>query len=76
MTGSTRGSRWNRAYGQVHGKCLFQLQAGLRIQFLHEHDHTSYLQCLSRQRRDGEIYRQSEGAPRIPLTYSIRAEKA
>lgn len=50
--------------------------AGLRIQFLHEHDHTFYLQRQSLERHDGDIYRHPEGTPRIPLTYSIRAEKA
>jgi SAM-dependent methyltransferase len=50
--------------------------AGLRIQFLHEHDHTFYLQRQSLERHDGDIYRHPVGAPRIPLTYSIRAEKA
>lgn len=50
--------------------------AGLRIQFLHEHDHTFYLQRQSLERHDGDIYRHPEGAPRIPLTYSIRAEQA
>nr|WP_306454471.1 class I SAM-dependent methyltransferase [Streptomyces sp. TLI_235] len=50
-------------------------RAGLRIQFLHEHDHTFYLQCQSLERHDGDVYRHPEGAPRIPLTYSIRAER-
>ncbi|ETK37111.1 hypothetical protein [Microbispora sp. ATCC PTA-5024] len=50
--------------------------AGLRIRFLHEHDYTFYLQRQSLERHDGEVYRHREGAPRIPLTYSIRAEKA
>jgi SAM-dependent methyltransferase len=49
--------------------------SGLRIEFLHEHDHTFYLQHQSLQRHDGDIYRHPEGAPRIPLTYSVRAEK-
>ncbi|WP_063749683.1 hypothetical protein [Streptomyces xylophagus] len=40
--------------------------AGLRIRFLHEHDHTFYLQRQSLERRDGDIYRHPEGAPRIP----------
>ncbi|MFJ8015215.1 hypothetical protein [Streptomyces sp. NPDC096339] len=51
--------------------------AGLRIQFLHEHDHTFYLQRRSLESHDGgDVYRHREGAPRFPLTYSIRAEKA
>ncbi|GGN63672.1 type 12 methyltransferase [Streptomyces albiflavescens] len=50
-------------------------RAGLRIEFLHEHDHTFYRQRQSLVRHEGDIYRQPEGAPRIPLTYSIRAAK-
>ncbi|PBC67381.1 methyltransferase family protein [Streptomyces sp. TLI_235] len=50
--------------------------AGLRIRFLHEHDHTFYLQRQSLERHDGDVYRHPAGAPRVPLTYSIRAEKA
>ncbi|MFG2823511.1 class I SAM-dependent methyltransferase [Kitasatospora sp. NPDC048365] len=50
--------------------------AGLRIRFLHEHDHTFYRQRQSLESRDGQIYRHPDGVPRTPLTYSIRAEKA
>jgi hypothetical protein len=50
--------------------------SGLRIEFLHEHDQTFNLQRQSLQRHDGDIYRHPEGAPRSPLTYSIRADKA
>ncbi|GAA4244958.1 class I SAM-dependent methyltransferase [Dactylosporangium darangshiense] len=49
--------------------------AGLRIEFLHEHDHTFYLQRQSLQEHADEIYRHPVGAPRYPLTYSIRARK-
>lgn len=49
--------------------------AGLRIEFLHEHDHTFYLQRQSLRRHPNEIYRHPAGAPRYPLTYSIRARK-
>nr|WP_306660178.1 hypothetical protein [Streptomyces polyasparticus] len=50
--------------------------AGLRIRFLHEHDHTFCLQRQSLVRHEGDVYRHPEGTPRIPLTYSILAEKA
>lgn len=49
--------------------------AGLRIEFLHEHDHTFYLQRRSLVRHPREIYRHPAGASRYPLTYSIRAGK-
>ncbi|GAB3830898.1 class I SAM-dependent methyltransferase [Dactylosporangium cerinum] len=49
--------------------------AGLCIEFLHEHDHTFYLQRQSLQRDPGEIYRHPAAAPRYPLTYSLRARK-
>lgn len=51
--------------------------AGLRIEFLHEHDYTLFprFETLVRQHHN-EIYRVPEGAPRIPMMYSIRASKS
>ncbi|MBA9004503.1 class I SAM-dependent methyltransferase [Thermomonospora cellulosilytica] len=48
--------------------------AGLRIDFLHEHDHTLW-QRFSTLERHGIAYRIPEGRPRIPLMYSLRATK-
>ncbi|MFA1542162.1 hypothetical protein [Actinomadura monticuli] len=48
--------------------------AGLRIDFLHEHDYTLW-QRFSVLERDGTAYRPPEGRPRVPLMYSVRAAK-
>lgn len=46
--------------------------AGLRVEFLHEHDHTLFRRFATLS-GDGTGYRVPEGAPRIPLMYSLRA---
>jgi SAM-dependent methyltransferase len=48
--------------------------AGLRIDFLHEHDHTLWRRFTVLERH-GAVYRLPEGRPRIPLMYSLRATK-
>ncbi|MEV5709241.1 class I SAM-dependent methyltransferase [Actinoallomurus sp. NPDC052274] len=48
--------------------------AGLRIDFLHEHDYTLW-QRFSVLERHGIAYRLPEGRPRMPLMYSLRATK-
>jgi SAM-dependent methyltransferase len=49
--------------------------AGLRVEFLHEHDWTSYqLLPVLTQHEDGH-WRFPEGQPRLPLGYSLRAVK-
>ncbi|MBO2447519.1 class I SAM-dependent methyltransferase [Actinomadura barringtoniae] len=49
--------------------------AGLRLEFLHEHDFTLFERYKSLE-RDGTVYRLPEGRPRVPMMYSLRAEKA
>ena len=48
--------------------------AGLRVEFLHEHDWIWYqlIPCLTRE--DDGRWRFPEGQPRIPLLYSLRPE--
>ncbi|SDH31511.1 class I SAM-dependent methyltransferase [Nonomuraea jiangxiensis] len=46
--------------------------AGLRVEFVHEHDRT-YFQRFGTLVADGAEHRLPEGAPRIPLMYSLRA---
>ncbi|MGW3343491.1 class I SAM-dependent methyltransferase [Nonomuraea rubra] len=46
--------------------------AGLRLEFLHEHDHTLFRRFTDLVEADGG-YRRPDGAPRIPLMYSLRA---
>jgi SAM-dependent methyltransferase len=47
-------------------------QAGLRIEFVHEHDHTLFAR-FGTLVQDGPGYRLPEGSPRVPLMYSLRA---
>ncbi|WP_188187151.1 class I SAM-dependent methyltransferase [Nonomuraea sp. SYSU D8015] len=46
--------------------------AGLRLEFLHEHDHTLFRRFATLS-QDDTGYRAPEGAPRVPLMYSLRA---
>ncbi|MEV0821052.1 class I SAM-dependent methyltransferase [Nonomuraea rubra] len=46
--------------------------AGLRLEFLHEHDHTLFRRFTNLVEADGG-YRRPDGAPRIPLMFSLRA---
>ncbi|MEV1172867.1 class I SAM-dependent methyltransferase [Nonomuraea sp. NPDC049784] len=46
--------------------------AGLRVEFLHEHDHTFFQRFATLVASEGS-HRFPEGAPRVPLVYSLRA---
>lgn len=46
--------------------------AGLRVEFLHEHDHTLFRR-FGTLVEDGNGYRRPAGEPRTPLTFSMRA---
>ncbi|TDE36854.1 class I SAM-dependent methyltransferase [Nonomuraea mesophila] len=46
--------------------------AGLRVEFLHEHDFTLFQRFATLEAADGG-YRIPDGAPRLPLMYSLRA---
>ncbi|GAA4511368.1 MULTISPECIES: class I SAM-dependent methyltransferase [Nonomuraea] len=48
--------------------------AGLRIDFLHEHDHTLFRR-FGNLEAHGPVYRLPEGRPRIPLMFSIKASR-
>jgi SAM-dependent methyltransferase len=57
------------------------LEAGLRLELLHEHDYTlfprfKHLELDAEALSAGVIYRQPEGTPRLPLMYSLRARAA
>lgn len=69
------GATWASAAGAA--RTLAELaQAGLRIEFLHEHAATFFQRYPMLERsRNGE-YRFPAGHPRIPLMYSIRAIKS
>ncbi|WP_043614748.1 class I SAM-dependent methyltransferase [Nonomuraea candida] len=46
--------------------------AGLRVEFLHEHDHTLFRRFATLTGEEG-VYRMPGEAPRIPLMFSLRA---
>jgi SAM-dependent methyltransferase len=66
-----RSYLWNHALGAVVSALAAN---GLRLEFLHEFDHT-FFQQFGTLERDGEAYRQPEGGPRAPLMYSLRAAR-
>jgi SAM-dependent methyltransferase len=49
--------------------------AGLRLDFLHEHDFTLYPRFTGMRRLPGGVFRFPEGRPRVPLMYSLRATR-
>ncbi|MFF1902900.1 class I SAM-dependent methyltransferase [Kitasatospora sp. NPDC058218] len=63
---------WQHGIGEVVSALV---TAGLRVEFLHEHDFTLFPRFPVLESDDG-AYRFPEGHPRSPLIYSIRATKA
>lgn len=63
---------WQHTLGEV---VTALAEAGLRIEFLHEHDRLVWpgLPCLVRR---GDYYVAPDGTPRLPLSYSLKARKA
>ena len=51
------------------------IEAGLALEFLHEHDYTLFPRWPFLEKSGFDTYRLPEGKPRIPLMYSLRAEK-
>ncbi|MEV8627155.1 class I SAM-dependent methyltransferase [Streptomyces sp. NPDC051079] len=69
----------NRSVEWVHpvGKVVTALaKAGLRIEFLHEHDVTLVPRFGTLAQHEDGYYRFAADRPRIPLMYSIKATKA
>jgi hypothetical protein len=52
------------------------VEAGLRIEFLHEFEFDVFERCESLRRQDDGTYRFAPGRPRVPLIFSIRASLA
>jgi len=50
-------------------------EAGLRIEFLHEHDFDDFQRFDSLQRQADGSYRLPSGRPRIPMLLSLRASR-
>jgi SAM-dependent methyltransferase len=62
--------QWQHTLGEIVTAIT---RAGLRLEFLHEHD-TTLFERFPVLRRDAEgVYRFPEGSPRIPLMFSLRA---
>ncbi|MFE4308163.1 class I SAM-dependent methyltransferase [Streptomyces sp. NPDC056891] len=68
----------NRSVEWVHpvGEVVTALaRAGLRIEFLHEHDASLYPRYGALQRHEDGYYRFPADRPRIPMMYSIKATR-
>ncbi|MER7706726.1 methyltransferase [Kitasatospora sp. NPDC097605] len=61
---------WQHGIGEVVSALV---AAGLRIEFLHEHDFTVFARFPVLE-HDG-VFRLPEGQPRVPLMYSLRASR-
>ena len=51
------------------------IEAGLRLDFLHEHDHTLFERWPFLERHDDFTYRLPAGLPSLPLMYSLKASR-
>lgn len=49
--------------------------AGLRIEFLHEHDVTLFSRYATLERGEDGLYRAPKGQPRVPLMFSLKASR-
>jgi SAM-dependent methyltransferase len=65
-----RSIEWNHGLGEVVSALI---TAGLRVEFLHEHDHTLFARWPFLRREADGTYRLPEGTPSLPLVYSLRA---
>ncbi|MDP8901455.1 MAG: class I SAM-dependent methyltransferase [Actinomycetota bacterium] len=63
---------WNHTLSDV---VTALIDAGLVLQFLHEHDHTLFPRWPILEKTDLDTYRLPEGIPRVPLMYSLKAHK-
>ena len=64
-------NEWQRTLGEV---VTALAQAGLRIDFLHEHDKLVWPGIVGMERK-GRFFQAPDGAPRLPVAYSISARK-
>ncbi|MDQ6822509.1 MAG: hypothetical protein M3076_19610 [Actinomycetota bacterium] len=72
-TVNNRSVEWEHTMGDVVSAIV---GAGLRIEFLHEHDYTLIERWPLLERAEGGSYRLPEGTPALPLMYSLRARSA
>jgi SAM-dependent methyltransferase len=71
-TVNNRTYEWNHTLGDVISALV---EAGLVLEFLHEHDYTLYPRWPFLERHGHDTYRLPEGVPDLPLVYSFRAGK-
>ena len=71
-TTHNRSFQWPHPIGSV---VTALIEAGLRIDFLHEHDFLVWQRWSFMEKTGFDTYRLPEGMPRLPLMYSIRASK-
>ncbi len=71
-TVNNRSVEWNHPVGDV---VTALLDAGLRLEFLHEHDYTLYPRWPFLVKEGHDAWRPPAGHPRLPLMYSLRASK-
>ncbi|MEV0374238.1 methyltransferase domain-containing protein [Streptomyces sp. NPDC050636] len=71
-TVNNRSVEWQHPLGDVVSALA---GAGLRIDFLHEHDMTMFQRFGALRRGDDGYYRLPDDRPRIPLMYSLKATR-
>jgi SAM-dependent methyltransferase len=69
-TEHNRSMEWNHGLGAVVSALI---AAGLRIELLHEHEHTLFARWPFLERSGDGTYRLPEGTPSLPLMYSLLA---
>jgi hypothetical protein len=73
----SRCSKWARSlvfrWSGIDEVITSLADAGLRIEFLHEHDSCGFRRFGSLQRQEDGSYRYPPGQPRVPLNFSLRA---
>ena len=67
-----RTYEWNHPLGEVVSAVI---EAGLTLEFLHEHDYTLFPRWPFLEKTGFDTYRLPEGTPKLPLMYSLRARK-
>ena len=68
----SRGYEWFHPIGDV---VTALIQAGLTLDFLHEHDRIAWRALPFLEPAERGLWRMPEGRPRIPLSYSLSAHK-
>lgn len=64
---------WNYSLGTVVSSLI---AAGLRLEFLHEFEHSVYPQFKFLIQGEDGLWRVPPGMPRVPLLFSLRAQKS